>query len=148
MTTGRSSTAALSEKPTRLFSDLLLHRMGTRRADGITQGVAERDEFRTAPLWGLGQRIFLMHDGRTTDLVEAIGTFGRYAQRGHGPLLIPRPTRKTDSRSKLTAVQACWTEYPHSLHGTGVVAASDQLAAPRPSSREPAFYVGQARKWR
>ena len=72
MTTGRSSTAALSEKPTRLFSDLLLHRMGVRLADGIAQGVAERDEFRTAPLWGLGQRIFLMHDGRTTDLVEAI----------------------------------------------------------------------------
>ena len=72
MTTGRSSTAALSEKPTRLFSDLLLHRMGARLADGIAQGVAERDEFRTAPLWGLGQRIFLMHDGRTTDLVEAI----------------------------------------------------------------------------
>jgi len=72
MTTGRSSTAALSEKPTRLFSDLLLHRMGARLADGITQGVAEHDEFRTAPLWGLGQRIFLMHDGRTTDLVEAI----------------------------------------------------------------------------
>ena len=72
MTTGRSSTAALSGKPARLFSDLLLHRMGARLADGIPQGVAERDEFRTAPLWGLGQRIFLMHDGRTTDLVEAI----------------------------------------------------------------------------
>ena len=72
MTTGRSSTAALSGKPARLFSDLLLHRMGARLADGITQAVAEGDEFRTAPLWGLGQRIFLMHDGRTTDLVEAI----------------------------------------------------------------------------
>jgi CxxC motif-containing protein (DUF1111 family) len=72
MTTGRSSTAALSGKPARLFSDLLLHRMGARLADGITQGVAEGDEFRTAPLWGLGQRIFLLHDGRTTDLVEAI----------------------------------------------------------------------------
>ncbi|MGH6801465.1 MAG: hypothetical protein ACRECZ_08635, partial [Methylocella sp.] len=40
--------------------------------DGITQGQAERDEFRTAPLWGLGQRIFFLHDGRTSDLVEAI----------------------------------------------------------------------------
>ena len=43
MTTGRSSTAALSGKPARLFSDLLLHRMGARLADGITQGVAEFD---------------------------------------------------------------------------------------------------------
>jgi len=72
LTTGRSSSAALSEKPVRLFSDLLLHRMGPRLADDIVQGVAGPDEFRTAPLWGLGQRIFLLHDGRTTDLVEAI----------------------------------------------------------------------------
>jgi CxxC motif-containing protein (DUF1111 family) len=46
--------------------------MGPRLADDIVQGVAGPDEFRTAPLWGLGQRIFLLHDGRTTDLVEAI----------------------------------------------------------------------------
>ncbi|OLB04523.1 MAG: hypothetical protein AUH14_10875 [Candidatus Rokubacteria bacterium 13_2_20CM_69_15_1] len=46
--------------------------MGPRLADDIPQGVAEGDEFRTAPLWGLGKRIFFLHDGRTTDLVEAI----------------------------------------------------------------------------
>jgi CxxC motif-containing protein (DUF1111 family) len=34
--------------------------------------VAQGDEFRTAPLWGLGQRIFFLHDGRTKDLLEAI----------------------------------------------------------------------------
>jgi CxxC motif-containing protein (DUF1111 family) len=72
MTTGKSSTAALSEKPVRLYSDLLLHNMGPGLADNIIQGVAGPDEFRTAPLWGLGQRVFFLHDGRTTDLVEAI----------------------------------------------------------------------------
>jgi CxxC motif-containing protein (DUF1111 family) len=72
MTTGRSSTAALSGKPVPLYSDLLLHRMGPGLADDIEQGVADGDEFRTAPLWGLGQRIFFLHDGRTTDLVVAI----------------------------------------------------------------------------
>ncbi len=72
LTTGRSFSAALSEKPARLHSDLLLHRMGPGLADDIIQGVAGPDEFRTAPLWGLGQRIFFLHDGRTTDLVEAI----------------------------------------------------------------------------
>jgi CxxC motif-containing protein (DUF1111 family) len=46
--------------------------MGARLADNVTQGVAAGDEFRTAPLWGLGQRIFFLHDGRTTDLVQAI----------------------------------------------------------------------------
>jgi len=46
--------------------------MGTGLADGISQGEAGPQEFRTAPLWGLGQRIFLLHDGRTTDLLAAI----------------------------------------------------------------------------
>jgi CxxC motif-containing protein (DUF1111 family) len=46
--------------------------MGAGLMDGITQGAAGPDEFRSAPLWGLGQRIFLLHDGRTTDLLQAI----------------------------------------------------------------------------
>ncbi|HEX7786085.1 MAG TPA: di-heme oxidoredictase family protein, partial [Methylomirabilota bacterium] len=41
-------------------------------ADDIVQGAARGDEFRTAPLWGLGKRIFFLHDGRTNDLLEAI----------------------------------------------------------------------------
>ena len=44
----------------------------TNLADGVSQGGAGPDEFRTAPLWGLGQRIFFLHDGRTSDLVQAI----------------------------------------------------------------------------
>ena len=46
--------------------------MGQNLADGITQGSAGPDEFRTAPLWGLGQRVFFLHDGRTRDLLAAI----------------------------------------------------------------------------
>lgn len=72
LSTGPSAVAALSEQPVNLFSDLLLHNMGPRLADDIVQGQARGDEFRTAPLWGLGQRIFFLHDGRTTDLEEAI----------------------------------------------------------------------------
>lgn len=72
LTTGASSVAALSNQNARLFSDLLVHAMGSGLADGISQGNAGGDEFRTAPLWGLGQRIFLLHDGRTTDLLQAI----------------------------------------------------------------------------
>jgi CxxC motif-containing protein (DUF1111 family) len=70
--TGDTGVAALSNKEVNLFSDLLLHKMGTGLADDIVQGDAGPDEFRTAPLWGLGQRIFFLHDGRTTDLLEAI----------------------------------------------------------------------------
>jgi CxxC motif-containing protein (DUF1111 family) len=55
-----------------LFSDLLVHHMGTNLADGVSQGGAGPDEFRSAPLWGLGQRIFFLHDGRTTNLLDAL----------------------------------------------------------------------------
>jgi hypothetical protein len=54
------------------YSDFALHHMGAGIADGIIQGGAGVDQFRTAPLWGLGQRLFFLHDGRTTDLVQAI----------------------------------------------------------------------------
>jgi len=73
LTTGTTAIAALSNKQVDLFSDLLLHQMGKGLADGIVQGNAGPAEFRTAPLWGLGQRIFFLHDGRTADLLEAIG---------------------------------------------------------------------------
>jgi CxxC motif-containing protein (DUF1111 family) len=46
--------------------------MGNGLADGISQGAATGSEFRTAPLWGLGQRIFFLHDGRSDDLKDAI----------------------------------------------------------------------------
>jgi CxxC motif-containing protein (DUF1111 family) len=71
-TTGPSSFPALANQTANLFSDLLVHDMGSNLADGITQGMAGPDEFRTSPLWGLGQRLFFLHDGRTSDLLEAI----------------------------------------------------------------------------
>jgi len=61
------------------FSDIEIHHMGTGLADNVSQGTAGGDQFRTAPLWGLGQRIFLMHDGRTTNLNTAIA-----AHSSHG----------------------------------------------------------------
>src|SRR5277367_4959187 len=65
-------TPGLSQANANLYSDLLIHHMGSNLADGVSQGGAGPDQFRSAPLWGLGQRIFLLHDGRTTDLVDAI----------------------------------------------------------------------------
>ena len=55
-----------------IFSDLAVHDLGTGLADNVTQGLADGRHFRSAPLWGLSQRIFLLHDGRTTDLATAI----------------------------------------------------------------------------
>ena len=70
--TGVNSIAALSQQPVNLYSDLAVHGMGPGLAEGIVQGNAAGDEFRTAPLWGLGQRVFFLHDGRTSNLLEAI----------------------------------------------------------------------------
>jgi len=67
-----SITASLSNRSVKAFSDVEIHHMGTRLADNVSQGGAGGDQFRTAPLWGLGQRIFLLHDGRTTNLNSAI----------------------------------------------------------------------------
>lgn len=66
------NSAVLQNRPVNLYSDLLLHDMGTGLADGISQGLAGPREFRSTPLWGVGQRIFFLHDGRTNDLLEAI----------------------------------------------------------------------------
>lgn len=65
-TTSSAYTQALNSQTAALFSDLLVHDMGSNLADNITQGAAGPNEFRTAPLWGLGQRIFFLHDGRAT----------------------------------------------------------------------------------
>jgi CxxC motif-containing protein (DUF1111 family) len=67
-----SPSTALSHQQANLFSDLLVHHMGIGLADGITQGAAGPDEFRTAPLWGVGQRVFFLHDGRTSNIITAI----------------------------------------------------------------------------
>jgi CxxC motif-containing protein (DUF1111 family) len=63
---------ALSNVAVPAFSDIEIHNMGTGLTDNVSQGGAGGGQFRTAPLWGLGQRIFLLHDGRTTNLITAI----------------------------------------------------------------------------
>jgi CxxC motif-containing protein (DUF1111 family) len=70
--TGASPFPSLANQTIHPFSDFALHNMGPGLADQISQGSAAGDEFRTAPLWGLGQRLFFLHDGRETDLMKAI----------------------------------------------------------------------------
>jgi len=82
--TGNSTVSALKNKPVNLFSDLAVHNMGPGLADDIVQGGARGDEFRTAPLWGLGQRVFFLHDGRANNLPTAIA-----AHRSNGNQQFP-----------------------------------------------------------
>jgi CxxC motif-containing protein (DUF1111 family) len=72
LTTGMAKSPAMSNVTYHPFSDFAIHHMGSRLADGVSQGAAGPDQFRTAPLWGLGQRLFFLHDGRTSDLLQAI----------------------------------------------------------------------------
>ncbi len=55
-----------------IYSNLLLHDMGPDNADGIKDGVATGQEWRTTPLWGLRLRKAFFHDHRAKDLDHAI----------------------------------------------------------------------------
>ena len=70
LTTGPHASPVLHRKPVPLFSDLLLHDIGT--GDGIRQADAEPDEIRTPSLWGVRFRRPLMHDGSAATLADAI----------------------------------------------------------------------------
>jgi CxxC motif-containing protein (DUF1111 family) len=72
LTTGKSVMTGQSNVTFQPLSDFALHDMGSGLADGVSQGNAGGSEFRTAPLWGIGQRTFFLHDGRTNDLNAAI----------------------------------------------------------------------------
>jgi CxxC motif-containing protein (DUF1111 family) len=65
--TAATAEPPLNGKSIKPYSDFLLHNMGSL-ADGIVQGDAKEDEFRTPSLWGLRARakIALLHDGRVT----------------------------------------------------------------------------------
>ena len=83
-TTQSSEVSAMSGVQANLFSDLLVHNMGSGLADGVSQGAAGPSGFRTAPLWGLGQRVFFLHDGRTSDLRQAIVAHAGPGSEGNG----------------------------------------------------------------
>ena len=115
LTSGRSPYTGMSNVVYHPYSDFALHHMGSTLADGISQGTAGPDEFRTAPLWGLGQRLFFLHDGRTADLSAAIGahfssplncTFSNSSQLFlvNGQLMIPGASTNTCGSEANTVV--------------------------------------------
>jgi CxxC motif-containing protein (DUF1111 family) len=96
--TGPNRVAALDDVAVGLYSDLLLHDMGSELADGRVDGDASGSEWRTAPLWGmrvaadfLGGETFFLHDGRTTDLHEAIRFHGGEASESRDAYLALPP---------------------------------------------------------
>jgi CxxC motif-containing protein (DUF1111 family) len=76
MKTGPSSNPALNEVEVPLYSDLLTHYVGVPLDDQIPDGDIGGGRWRTPPLWGLRARKFFLHDGRTSDLTQAIALHG------------------------------------------------------------------------
>jgi CxxC motif-containing protein (DUF1111 family) len=85
LTTTGSSLAPLSQVQANLYSDLALHHMGACLSDGLPQGLASADMYRTPPLWGVGERHFFLHDGRETNIWRAVEEHGCAAQSGYFP---------------------------------------------------------------
>jgi CxxC motif-containing protein (DUF1111 family) len=77
--TGPSSNPQFNRRQVPLFSDLLLHDIGT--GDGVRQAAAEPGEFRTPALWGLRFRRPLLHDGSAATIEDAIRRHNGEAQR-------------------------------------------------------------------
>lgn len=87
LTTGPSDIPQLAHKTFHPYSDILLHNMGPELDDGYTESFAETDEWRTAPLWGIGLsarsqggKMYLLHDGRANSIDEAIMYHGGEAE--------------------------------------------------------------------
>jgi CxxC motif-containing protein (DUF1111 family) len=63
---------ALAGRQAPVYTDLLLHDMGTELADGVTDMTATSRDWRTAPLIGIRFAATLMHDGRAHNVEEAV----------------------------------------------------------------------------
>jgi CxxC motif-containing protein (DUF1111 family) len=90
LTTSSSRFTGMSNVDIHPYTDVAIHHMGTGLADQVTQGAAGGDQFRTAPLWGAGKRIFFLHDGRSGPgnggLVNAINAHGSRGSEARGVL--------------------------------------------------------------
>jgi CxxC motif-containing protein (DUF1111 family) len=83
------------------FSDFAVHNMGTGLADGVSQGNADGNQFRSAPLWGVGQRTFFLHDGRTNNLLTAIEQHASTGSEANGVIAQFNMLSTTDQQNIL-----------------------------------------------
>ena len=84
--TGEHEFAFLENQLIFPYTDLLLHDMGEGLADHRPEFMANGQEWRTAPLWGIGlthvvgAHTRFLHDGRARSIEEAILWHGGEAQ--------------------------------------------------------------------
>lgn len=89
----RSDLPALSNQTIHPYTDLLLHDMGPGLADHRPEYLANGQEWRTAPLWGIGYtqevngHTYFLHDGRARNLMEAVLWHGGEAKMAQQQVL-------------------------------------------------------------
>lgn len=103
LTTGPSAFAAFDRKPVRLYSDLLLHDMGSL-GDGIAQGPAGARDMRTSPLWGLRFSAPYLHDGRATTVDQAIRAHDGEGKASRERYIRLTPTQQAQLRDFLLSL--------------------------------------------
>src|SRR6266700_3256157 len=128
LTSGTSDIVGLNNRSFTPFSDFALHHMGATLADGINQGLAGADEFRTAPLWGVGQRLFFMHDGRATDLLQAVQAHFSDASVCFNVSASEGFTVSGHRFSPSTSGQSCGSEANESVRQFNALCAADKTA--------------------
>ncbi len=86
-------TPALSEQVIHPYTDMLLHDMGEGLADNRPEYLANGQEWRTPPLWGIGytqevnNHSYFLHDGRARNLMEAVLWHGGEAKTAQQQVL-------------------------------------------------------------
>ena len=116
--TTTSDTPELSNAPFRPFSDFAIHTMDSSLSDRVTQGSAGPTQFRTAPLWGAGQRLFFIHDGRADSVLEAI--------KDHAPNAGKLSTNCTTAMGEACQVIVLFNNLPATCSTTSTCTGSQQ----------------------
>lgn len=119
LTTTTSSAPGLNNASFHPFSDFALHTLDSSLNDGVTQGQATGSQFRSAPLWGAGQRLFFIHDGRESDLLKVI--------RDHAPNAGTSPANCTAAMGEACQVIVLFNNLPPTSGTTGAPSQQDIL---------------------
>jgi CxxC motif-containing protein (DUF1111 family) len=126
LTTAAAPYTGMSNVTYHPYSDFAVHHMGSNLADGIGQGLAGPDEFRTAPLWGVGQRLFFLHDGRTSDLLQAIEAHSSSGSSCVVSQSADQFTANTESFQMSSQARTCGSEANTVIAAFGLLKASQK----------------------
>ena len=133
-----------------IYSDLLLHEMGSSLSDsgsyygegGESPGSAGPGEWRTPPLWGCRDSAPYLHDGRAETLEEAVAFHNGQATASARRYFALEPARRDAVDAFLRSLVA-----PSAASAPGVLLAADREArAVPPEARQAEFATRRERQ--